>query len=493
MRDLGALDACRPLRPGELESLREITTPLRTQRWAEALAEHPDADFRRFIVTGLTHGFRIGFDCGHPLRSALRTRPSAEAHTAVVEEYLTRERNAGRLIGPLPAAGLHASRVGVIPKGHTPGKWRLITDLSFPPGYSVNDGIDPGLCSMSYITVEGVAETLASLGAGALMAKADIEAAYRLIPVHPDDRSLLAVQWKGDLFCDGALPFGLRSAPKIFNAVADALEWCIRQQGVALVEHYLDDYIVMGPPTTEQCHSDLQTLERVCGELGVPLAPHKREGPTTCLTFLGIEIDTVAGSLRLPAEKLQRLVSTIQNWGDRKVCTRKELESLIGLLNHACKVVRPGCTFLRRMIDLLTATGPGTSHRPHHHIRLNRGFRADLAWWRLFLGPWNGVGLIKEDNPLPSIELASDASGSWGCGAWCGVRWFQYPWSIAAQHLDITVKELVPIVIAAAVWGPEWRGLRVTCLCDNQAVVAVMGSRSCRDRHLMHLLRCLFY
>ena len=150
--------------------------------------------------------------------------------------------------------------------------------LVLPSGRSVNDGIDPRLCSMSYITVDSVARTLASWGPGALMAKVDIEAAYRLIPVHPDDCPLLAVRWKGDIFCDRALPFGLRSAPKIFNAFDDALEWCARYQGASSVWHYLDDYIVLGPPASDQCQSDLHTLERVCRELGVPLASHKREG-----------------------------------------------------------------------------------------------------------------------------------------------------------------------------------------------------------------------
>ena len=105
----------------------------------------------------------------------------------------------------------------------------------------------------------------------------------------------------------------------VSNAITDVLEWCARQQGASSVEHYLDDYIVLGPPASSQCQTNLQTLERVCGELGVPLASHKREGFTTCLTFLGIEIDPVAGSLRLLAEKLHRLVATIQDWSDRKV------------------------------------------------------------------------------------------------------------------------------------------------------------------------------
>ena len=67
--------------------------------------------------------------------------------------------------------------------------------------------------------------------------------------------------------------------------MADALEWCIRQAGVSYIFNYLDDFIVLGPPSSPQCLDDLSTLKSVCGSLGVPLAVNKEEGPTTCLTF----------------------------------------------------------------------------------------------------------------------------------------------------------------------------------------------------------------
>ena len=83
---------------------------------------------------------------------------------------------------------LHINRFGVIPKGHDTGKWRLITDLSYPPGESINDGIAPELCSLTYTSIDKVAEAATRYVGGALMAKIDIESAYRLIPVHPTDR-----------------------------------------------------------------------------------------------------------------------------------------------------------------------------------------------------------------------------------------------------------------------------------------------------------------
>ena len=96
-------------------------------------------------------------------------------------------------------------------------------DLSFPHGKSVNDGIDADMASLPYIQVE-VATRAAQMGRGSLLAKFDIEEAYRIVPVHPDDKHLLSIVWNNQLHIDAALPFGLRSAPLIFTALADALQ-----------------------------------------------------------------------------------------------------------------------------------------------------------------------------------------------------------------------------------------------------------------------------
>ncbi len=152
----------------------------------------------------------------------------------------------------------------------------------------------------------------------------------------------------------------------------------------------------------------------------MPLAAEKVEGPTSRITFLGIEIDTTVGVLCLPHDKLQWLVSMLHEWSGKRSCTRKEFQSLIGSLQHACTVVKPGRAYLRRMIDLLRV-----AHHPYHHIRLNREFRSDLAWCISFAEHWNGVPFIS--GSLPSFS-ASDVSGNWGCGAWHGEEWFQLEW-----------------------------------------------------------------
>ena len=171
----------------------------------------------------------------------------------MVQAYLDKEVALGRVVGPLPLdsipKGTQISPFGVIPKSQ-PGKWRLIVDLSSPGGMSVNDGIEPELCSLQYLRVDEVVRRIVTMGRGTLMAKMDIESAYRMVPVHPSDRLMLGMQWKGGVFFDTRLPFGLRSAPKIFMAVADALQWIFQESGVSWVAHYLDDFVTMGADRT---------------------------------------------------------------------------------------------------------------------------------------------------------------------------------------------------------------------------------------------------
>ena len=155
---------------------------------------------------------------------------------------------------------------------------------------------------------------MARLGPAALLTKEDIESAYRLIPVDPDNRPLLAMEWENQLYIDSMLPFGLRSASKILNAVADALAWYLHQKGIKLLRHYLDDFIIVAPPCSAECQELLATLDRVCKALGVPIAEHKRDSTTTRLTYLGIEVDTEAGQLRLPGDKLKRTRALLQQW-----------------------------------------------------------------------------------------------------------------------------------------------------------------------------------
>ena len=118
-------------------------------------------------------------------------------------------------------------------------------------------------CSLSYITVDTAAERALALGRGA---KLDIKQAYKTAPVHPEDRFLLGDELGGQVV-DETLPFGLRSAPFIFSALADTLAWLMRKEGVSFVEHYIDDFITVGRQGSPECQDNLET----CEATGMPI------------------------------------------------------------------------------------------------------------------------------------------------------------------------------------------------------------------------------
>ena len=231
--------------------------------------------------------------------------------------------------------------------------------------------------------------------------------------------------------------------------------------------------MVLGPPDSKVCSNNLFTLSQTCSKLGVILAKEKTEGPATCLTVLGIE---VAMELRLPPEKLTQLAGLLEAWHGRKTGIRHDLESLVGMLQHASKVVHPGRIFLRRIYDILAAT----SHfKPHFTVRLNRTCRADIDWCHKFIHSWNGTSLLRQVHTLtPDVHLWSDASGHWGCSAHC-------------QGLSMGI--FTNRHKANCRQGAFPHSHRAFPHCDNVVVVEVINRQSAKNPLLSHLMRCLFF
>ena len=107
----------------------------------------------------------------------------------------------------------------------------------------------------------------------------------------------------------------------------------------------------------------------LCRIMGFPVMREKAVGPATVIDFLGFIIDTMTMELRLPSEELSCITLFFQSWRSRKSCSKRELLSLISNLQHASSVIKPGRTFLRRMIDLSKC-----QVHMDAHLRLNTEF-----------------------------------------------------------------------------------------------------------------------
>ena len=104
----------------------------------------------------------------------------------------------------------------------------MILDLSSPDGHTVNDGIRKVPFTVQYMKIDDI-DGILQLGRGTLLAKFDVESAYRIIPIHLNDRYLLGVQWQANYFVDMALFFGFRSASYISSSVSDLVEWVLKK------------------------------------------------------------------------------------------------------------------------------------------------------------------------------------------------------------------------------------------------------------------------
>ena len=142
---------------------------------------------------------------------------------------------------------------------------------------------------------------------------------------------------------------------------------------ISHILHYLDDFLTAGPPDSNICASNLHTMLTFCDKINAPIKPSKVEGPITCLTFLGIQINTISMEASITSERKQSLLNELQLLHNHHKCTKHELLSLIGKLSFACKVLPAGRIFLRRLIDLSTKV-----QKMHYHIRLTADARLDL-------------------------------------------------------------------------------------------------------------------
>ena len=148
---------------------------------------------------------------------------------------------------------------------------------------------------------------------------------------------------EGKVYINAMLPLDL-GQQKIFNAVADPLEWCVIKEGVNIIYHYLGNFALL-TPSSEECDIGRQTLKSVCDNLGAPLASEKLAGSSTCIEFLGIIIDTVQLELQLTRNNCDRLLRVVRQQHAHKSCAKRELESLIGTASCLDNSL-PRCLFL---------------------------------------------------------------------------------------------------------------------------------------------------
>ena len=212
----------------------------------------------------------------------------------------------------------------------------------------------------------------------------DISRAFRHIRINPGDIDLLGLQHRGKLYLDLSLPFGFRFGAYFFSKISDSVRFIMNKNGHNVISNYIDDLIYCGLPST--ISTSYQFLLDLLQDLGLDISHKKLCPPSTKVVCLGILFDTIQRTISIPDSKLQDFCTVCDLWSDKRMVTKNDLQSLLGLLLYITKRVKPARFFLlNRMQQLLT------DNSQKNTILLTAVFFKDLKWIQVFLTSYNGV------------------------------------------------------------------------------------------------------
>ena len=266
---------------------------------------YPDREVAEQLYTGFHFGFKSGYQ-GPQSPYQCKNLQSALQHPHIVTQKLREEISAGRVAGPFdqpPFDNFRCSPLGLVDKKAdltcsqqhiTTENSRLIFHLSYPPNDSVNSHIPQEDKTVQYTPFDTVVQYIAHLhNLDTVMhaAKSDILNAFRLVRLHPSDFQNMGMCHLGKYYYDKCMPFGLSSAPSIFEKIATFLQWCVQHKaGLPGTFHLLDDFIFIGK-NGEDTQILFQTFKALCSGLNIPLKASKTISPTPdTIQYLGIDI-----------------------------------------------------------------------------------------------------------------------------------------------------------------------------------------------------------
>ena len=191
--------------------------------WEKYLEKYWDSQLKYLI----RYGFPLDFDSDIQLSHKMGNHDSGNKYPKDIEAYLAEEKEHNAILGPFhtpPIPDLHVSPFMTRDKPGAPHH-RVIIDLSFPAGQSVNAGVDPDIyLGLKFLltlpTIDVITNKLVKLNKGALLYKIDISRAFRHDKIDPADYKYLGLHFE-NYFLDSCLPFGFRLGSVIFQRLSD--------------------------------------------------------------------------------------------------------------------------------------------------------------------------------------------------------------------------------------------------------------------------------
>ena len=507
-----------PGRPANMDHLRlplpKPSFPL--EAWRIALGSYFDAPE---ILQAFEFGWDLSLDRDPSPRSAPRNLPSAFVSPGDIESYICTELSFGALVGPLNPNQLpfqvYHNPIASVPKARSDIR-RTVVDCS-QRGLGINSWIPANFhrgsdWKISLPTTDSIVSCIRRTrlrypDQRIFMFKIDFSRFYRWFFLDPGQVPFLAIHWKGSTYLDLVFSFGNRGAalcaqrtswavchifrtrvpphPGTFNSGINCSCSFHCSCGENEAVSYIDDCIAVVPEAL--AFAQYEAFLELAKRLGLTLSqtPGHLSPPAEQCIALGILFDLATNTVSLPQDKVVALLALLVDWLARLTATERDLASLAGRLLFASRVIRPGRTFLNRVLATKRRAASATAA-----IKLDDAFYADLKWWQHSLITTNGISFLDFE---PACEVTLDASSDgWhnglpGLGGFNHAtgEYFACTTPPEASEWHISDLELVCHLLAARLWSSSWRGLHIRGHTDNQACFYLLSNGKSRvDKRL---------
>lgn len=328
---------------------------------------------------------------------------------------------------------------------------------------------------------------------GSWIFKMDVKGGYYHVRLNPEARKYFAFIYRGQTYWYHRLPMGYAPAGAIFGWITSEVNRWLRRAGVRASIVYIDDFMGEGH-TKEEALFAMDLLKAFCKLIDCELNEAKEIGPAQRVTLLGLEVDTIANTIAIPAAALAKTLFKVQvalrcSIEKRQVPVRF-LESLAGAV-----------TWLATVNSLLRPfTHPLTDMISSHHRRRGLCYISTEATRALeFITQQAADGRIAGESLLPSFQarrqlsvtITSDACGAGRFAAKCGLA-VLYGTVAGGDKIDIVLLELLAVVAAVARWGPFMPGAIIMTGVDNSGVAHWLNAGRCARRASLQALCVLF-
>jgi hypothetical protein len=447
-------------------------------------------DEKEFILTGLHEGFRLtrAAETDELPDTETENYASCALQRAKVELQIQEEVVNGRYV-KVKMKPKMVSPLGALPKAD--GRIRLIHDASVPLERSVNDWYD----MKQKIKYDSVEKFCQQIGRGWYMAKVDLQSAFRSVGIHPIDLEATGLKWKfagekcATYMQDRRLPFGCRASVDVFHRLSTSVKKMMKVKGAEAVACLLDDFAVAGA-SQESCLRALNSLIDLLRRLGFSINWKKVECPTQRLQFLGVEIDTMAGTMTLPEEKRILFSEEVQRNCQKTRISKRALQKLCGKLNWVCQVVRVGRAFARPVYSALS-----TLKHSHNTVRPDKCLKDTLHWWKAALNKVRPVKIWPENRKSLAMETDASLKGAGviirmaeGCTDWLYMNWeAEAKGKFAKFHINYL--EAAAPLLAILSLGRDVKNCSISIYCDSEAACGMLNRGSSANPTINRLLQ----